>query len=47
MEDEVQYCKVIFLGEKGVGKTSLIIQFFHKKFQEDQQPLIRERFLTK
>ena len=36
MEETSQSCKVVLLGESGVGKTSIITQFTTSEFQEDQ-----------
>ena len=36
MEETSQSCKVVLLGESGVGKTSIITQFTSSEFQEDQ-----------
>ena len=32
--EEIESCKVFFLGEKPIGKTSLITQFIYKAFEE-------------
>ena len=47
MTEEIKFCKVIFLVEIGVGKTSSIIQFIEKTFQEDQNCTIGGAFVTK
>ena len=33
---ELESCKVVLLGESGVGKTSIISQFLDQEFAEDQ-----------
>ena len=38
MSENPERIKIFFLGEKGVGKTSIIYQFMRKKFVEDLQP---------
>ena len=35
MSENPERIKIFFLGEKGVGKTSIIYQFMRKKFVED------------
>ena len=37
MEDEGDSIKVVLVGETGVGKTSIIMQFVDEQFQKDQQ----------
>ena len=39
--------KVLFLGESGVGKSSLIVRYFDDKFEENIIPTKTTSFLTK
>ena len=39
--------KVLFLGESGVGKSSLIVRYFDDKFEENIIPTRTTSFLTK
>ena len=43
----VESCKVVLLGESGVGKTSIITQFMDNEFTEDQQTTTGATFSTK
>ena len=48
MDDtNVESCKVVLLGESGVGKTSIIAQFMDAEFIEDQQATTGATFSTK
>jgi len=39
--------KVVLLGESGVGKTSIVLQYVHKQFSSNLNPTIGASFLTK
>jgi GTPase SAR1 family protein len=41
------YFKVVLLGDAGVGKTSLIVQFVNRKFSANYKSTIGFDFLTK
>ena len=43
----VESCKVVLLGESGVGKTSIITMFMDNEFTEDQQTTTGASFSTK
>ena len=43
----VESCKVVLLGESGVGKTSIITMFMDNEFTEDQQTTTGATFSTK
>lgn len=44
---KVESCKVVLLGESGVGKTSIITMFMDNEFTEDQQTTTGATFSTK
>lgn len=44
---ELKPVKLVFLGETGVGKTSLIQRFIYNDFREDSQPTIGANFTSK
>ena len=39
--------KVVFLGDQGVGKTSIILRFMHDSFDPNYQATIGIDFLSK
>ena len=46
IEDEKEY-KIIFLGDSGVGKTSLINRFVHENFKPSQEATLGVMYLSK
>lgn len=46
-ERPVRSHKVIFLGDQGVGKTSIIHQFLHGAFEEDRKATVGIDFVSK
>jgi len=40
-------CKVVLVGEAGVGKTSLISRYIHDTFKEDNLPTTGASFAAK
>ena len=44
---KLESCKVVLLGESGVGKTSIISQFLDQEFAEDQQATTGATFSNK
>ena len=40
-------CKVVLLGETGVGKTSIIAQFMENEFTDDQPATTGATFVSK
>ena len=42
--DYSDYCKVILVGDSGVGKTSIIKRFNYKQYEEDSLTTIRPAF---
>ena len=47
MTDDVQKYKIIFLGDQGVGKSSILNRFSHDKFEEEYQSTIGLDFHSK
>ncbi|MCQ2817441.1 MAG: GTP-binding protein [archaeon] len=45
--DDAESCKVVLLGESGVGKTSIITQFTEEMFSEEQQSTTGATFSSK
>ena len=45
--DDSESCKVVLLGESGVGKTSIITQFTEETFSEEQQSTSGATFSSK
>jgi len=45
--DNLIETKVVLLGESGVGKTSIVLQYVHKQFSPNLNPTIGASFLTK
>ena len=41
--DNLQTYKIVVVGDGGVGKSALTIQFFQKMFVEDYDPTIEDR----
>jgi small GTP-binding protein len=46
-DSETESCKVVLLGESGVGKTSIISQLMEQQFSEDQTSTTGATFSTK
>lgn len=46
-DDQLESCKVVLLGESGVGKTSIITQFMDQDYQENQVATTGATFSTK
>lgn len=46
-DDQQESCKVVLLGESGVGKTSIITQFMDQDYQENQVATTGATFSTK
>jgi len=48
MADEYDYMfKIVVIGDSGVGKTNLLMQYIHEKFSSDSKPTIGVEFATK
>ena len=47
MNDEPDSCKIVLIGESGVGKTSIINQYIEESFKEDQETSAGASFSTK
>ena len=47
MNDEPDSCKIVLIGESGVGKTSIINQYVEETFKEDQLTSAGASFSTK
>ena len=46
-DSEVVSCKVVLLGESGVGKTSIIGRYVHNTFQANSNPTLGASFAAK
>lgn len=46
-DDHLECCKVVLVGESGVGKTSIISQFINQDFQQHQESTSGAKFSTK
>ena len=46
-DDNVVNCKVVFFGESGVGKTSILIRYSSNEFKTNQLPTISANFISK
>ena len=46
-DDDVVNCKVVFIGESGVGKTSILIRYSKNEFKSNQLPTISANFISK
>ena len=47
MNDEPDSCKIVLIGESGVGKTSIINQYVEETFKEDEESSAGASFSTK
>jgi len=47
MNDDLDSCKIVLIGESGVGKTSIINQYIEETFKEDQETSAGASFSTK
>ena len=47
MDDEKDSCKIVLIGESGVGKTSIINQYVEETFKEDEESSAGASFSTK
>ena len=47
MSDDENVLKLVILGEGRVGKTSILLKYFHKKFDEGQVSTINPNFYEK
>ena len=47
MEDELLQCKVVIIGESGVGKTCIINRFIEDTFNPGQIPTLSASFVEK
>ena len=47
MEDELLQCKVVIIGESGVGKTCIISRFVQDTFNPGQIPTLSASFIEK
>ena len=47
MTDDVQKYKIIFLGDQGVGKSSILNRFSQDKFEQEYQATIGLDFHSK
>ena len=46
-EEGALNCKVVLIGESGVGKTSIITRYFSNKFKTQQMPTTGATFISK
>lgn len=46
-ERRISMAKVVILGDSGVGKTSIVLQFAHKTFSHDTDPTVGGSYVTK
>ena len=46
-DKDLETIKIVLIGESGVGKTSIILQFVDQKFKEEQQSTMGGMFSTK
>lgn len=46
-DDEIECCKVVLVGESGVGKTSILAQFLNQEFRLYQESTSGAKFSTK
>jgi len=44
-QDNLQTYKIVVVGDGGVGKSALTIQFFQKMFVEDYDPTIEDSYI--
>jgi len=44
-QDNLQTYKIVVVGDRGVGKSALTIQFFQKMFVEDYDPIIEDSYI--
>jgi small GTP-binding protein len=47
MEDDLLQCKVVIIGESGVGKTCIISRFINDTFNPGQVPTLSASFVEK
>ena len=47
MEDEVRSCKVVLVGESGVGKTCITSYYIYEKYKDDTIPTTAATFISK
>ena len=47
MNEEIPKCKIIFLGDQGVGKSSILNRFSQDKFEQNYQATIGLDFHSK
>ena len=40
MDDNLPYCKIIFIGDSSVGKSSILTRFYDDKFDPEYMPTI-------